>query len=151
MAEKIINARVQTRRDTLANWESENPVLLNGETVIVDTDDGLRKKTGDGTSVFTSLSYDDENVYAELEKVGSTSITEMSANGATINFVRGDGSAGTFTTAFIGTYEEYLQAYKSGGIAVGTIVIITDDADEEASGSTSAVLGVAVLGQMVLQ
>lgn len=149
MAEKFINARVQTRRDTLANWENENPVLLNGETVIVDTDDGLRRKVGDGQTPFADLIYDDELFYSEIEKVGSTSIIEMSAAGSKIDYTFGDGSTGTFTTAFIGTHEEYLQAYNAGQIAIGTIVIITDD--EVNADATSAILGVGILGSMILQ
>lgn len=42
---------------------------------------------------------------------------------------------------FIGTKSEYEEAYKSGRIVNGTIVIINND---------SAVLGTAVLGDMIL-
>jgi hypothetical protein len=49
---------------------------------------------------------------------------------------------------FIGTTAEYNAAEDKGEIPIGSIVIITDD--EEAGSSTSAVLGTAVLGQMIL-
>lgn len=55
---------------------------------------------------------------------------------------------------FIGTYAEYQTAYADGQIPINTFVILTD---EESSGggndsasSTTAMLGYAVLGQMVL-
>lgn len=56
---------------------------------------------------------------------------------------------------FIGTTAEYNAANENGEIAVGSIVIITDDESSSGGGttdtdSTSAVLGVAVLGQMIL-
>jgi hypothetical protein len=59
---------------------------------------------------------------------------------------------------FIGTTAEYNAADANGEIAVGSIVIITDDESSSGGGSggttdtdsTSAVLGVAVLGQMIL-
>lgn len=50
---------------------------------------------------------------------------------------------------FQGTQEEYNVAYKAGRIPNGTIVIIVDDTPET-GGDTTAVLGVAVLGKMVL-
>lgn len=61
MAEKIFKTRIKQRRDTSANWESKNPVLLNGEVIIVDTANGeTRTKTGNGTKTYTQLPFDDE-------------------------------------------------------------------------------------------
>lgn len=48
---------------------------------------------------------------------------------------------------FTGTMSEYEAANKEGKIPVGCIVYITDDSESD----TSAVLGVAVLGSMILQ
>lgn len=61
MATKTMNVRVSGKRDTLANWTSNNPVLLSGEVVqVIMTDGTLRHKTGNGTNTFTQLPYDDE-------------------------------------------------------------------------------------------
>ncbi len=58
---KTFKTRIKQRRDTSANWESKNPVLLNGEVIIVDTANGeTRTKTGDGTKTYTQLPFDDE-------------------------------------------------------------------------------------------
>lgn len=55
------NVRIKHKRDTSANWTSKNPVLLNGEIVIVDTDaGGVRYKVGDGVKTYTQLPFDDE-------------------------------------------------------------------------------------------
>lgn len=55
------NARIQTKRDTSANWETNNPVLLNGEEILVDTNAGeIRKKVGNGTKRYTELPFTDE-------------------------------------------------------------------------------------------
>lgn len=60
---KIFNTRIQNKRDTAANWESRNPVLLNGEMVLVDTSAGeLRIKIGDGVKTYTQLPFTDEKV-----------------------------------------------------------------------------------------
>jgi hypothetical protein len=46
---------IQLRRDTAANWTSQNPVLAVGERGI-ETDTG-KEKSGDGTTHWTSLAY----------------------------------------------------------------------------------------------
>lgn len=62
MSDKI-DARVKHKRDTSANFTSANPVLLNGEIIIVDTDSGeVRTKTGDGVKRYLELPFDDERM-----------------------------------------------------------------------------------------
>lgn len=52
------NVRVQQKRDTEANYTSQNPVLLLNEVVYVDmTAGGIQMKIGDGTSHFNDLPY----------------------------------------------------------------------------------------------
>lgn len=54
MAQKHFDARIQWKRDTSSNWTANNPVLLNGEIIIVDTESGeIRFKIGDGTKTYT--------------------------------------------------------------------------------------------------
>ena len=49
------------KRDTAANWTNHNPVLLNGELILVDTAEGqLRVKIGDGIKTYTQLPFMDE-------------------------------------------------------------------------------------------
>lgn len=60
-AKKTLKTRIKLKRDMSANWEKANPVLLNGETIIVDTaNNETRTKTGDGTKTYTQLPFDDE-------------------------------------------------------------------------------------------
>ena len=55
------NARIKLKRDTSTNWTTNNPILLNGEVVLVDTAAGeLRAKIGDGTKTYTQLPFADE-------------------------------------------------------------------------------------------
>ena len=55
------------------------------------------------------------------------------------------------TKVFIGTEEEYNTAYAEGKIAMGALVIILDGSETEEGGATiSALLGTAILGQMLL-
>ncbi len=50
-----INSLMQQRRDTAANWTSQNPTLLNGE-LGYETDTG-KWKVGTGSAVWTALAY----------------------------------------------------------------------------------------------
>lgn len=61
------NVRVKNKRDTASNWESNNPVLLDGELIIVDTNAGdTRFKIGDGAKTYTQLPFQDETIYNVL-------------------------------------------------------------------------------------
>lgn len=56
------NARIQQKKDTAANWESNNPVLLNGELIFVETSSGETKmKLGDGKSAYSALPFIETN------------------------------------------------------------------------------------------
>lgn len=65
MATKTLNARLPHSRDTSANWTKYDPVLLDGEIIIVDTAEGeVRYKVGNGTKKYSQLPFDDEAVKA---------------------------------------------------------------------------------------
>ena len=60
---KTFSTRIKSKRDTSANWESANPVLLNGEKIIVDTAAGeVREKIGDGVKTYSQLPFTDEKI-----------------------------------------------------------------------------------------
>lgn len=69
------------KRDTASNWEQNNPVLLNGEIIIVDTASGeVRFKIGDGTKLYKQLPFSDEAVRALISaKQDEISLTENKA------------------------------------------------------------------------
>ena len=56
MAKKVIQAQMQQRRDTAAQWAASNPVLLEGELGIV-TDDPNLYKIGDGVTAWNDLKF----------------------------------------------------------------------------------------------
>ena len=49
--------RIQLRRDTAANWASENPVRLEGELGLELDDSRNRMKIGNGTDAWNDLPY----------------------------------------------------------------------------------------------
>lgn len=45
MSTQVINTCIKHKRDTESNWQSKNPILLNGEIILVDMNNGeLRAK-----------------------------------------------------------------------------------------------------------
>lgn len=97
MALYEINGRMKQKRDTAANWEAKNPVILNGEIVLVDTNAGeLRAKIGDGVKKYLQLPFSDE-VLRNL-------ITDK-ANKDDIPTALKNPNAITFTGASTGTYD----------------------------------------------
>ena len=76
MAQRRIDASFLYRRDTAANWEKKNPILLDGERIAVYTNAGaVRYKIGDGVKTYKQLPFDDEPLYnalAEIEQNGGS-------------------------------------------------------------------------------
>lgn len=75
---KTLEGRVKLKRDTSANWTANNPVILNGELILVDTAEGeLRAKIGDGTKTYTQLPFSDEILRNLINnKVSSTDMQD---------------------------------------------------------------------------
>lgn len=71
MAREFLS-RIQNKRDTSANWTKNNPVILNGEIILVDTAEGeLRAKIGDGTKTYTQLPFSDEALKSLINTVAN--------------------------------------------------------------------------------
>jgi len=79
MAVKEFDARTKNKRDTSDNWEANDPVLLDGEIIVVDTASGaVRKKVGNGTSKYSELPFDDDEIRTALK--GSSVEVTLAAN-----------------------------------------------------------------------
>lgn len=69
MAREFLS-RIQNKRDTSANWTKNNPIILNGEIILVDTAEGeLRAKIGDGTKTYRQLPFSDEALKSLINTV----------------------------------------------------------------------------------
>lgn len=92
MNEKILKTRIKQRRDTVANWTKNNPVLLKGEIAIVeDTDGTIRFKVGDGSKTFSALAYTDEKLKAEIATKGNK-LAEAGSETMPV-YIKSDGTA----------------------------------------------------------
>lgn len=67
MPNKIFNIRLRNKRDTEANWEKKDPLILDGETIVVTTASGeTRVKIGDCAKNYTQLPFLDEVLKNEI-------------------------------------------------------------------------------------
>lgn len=90
MATKTLKSRIKMKRDTSANWTKNDPVLLDGEIIIVDTDAGeTRYKIGDGTKKYSQLPFQDE----AIRNLINGKQAKITASG----ILKGDGSGGVST------------------------------------------------------
>jgi hypothetical protein len=68
------------RRDTEANWQSINPIVANGEQIIVDTNSGIKIKIGDGVKHFNELEYIDKPITDVLsQKANKSELNSINA------------------------------------------------------------------------
>ena len=128
---KTFSTRIKSKRDTSANWESANPVLLNGEKIIVDTSAGeVREKIGDGVKTYSQLPFTDEKIRGlitekadevELERLkyyGDKDIVPSSENYFTVNST---GETITGLTDTGKTQTELVIPYKINGVKITTL------------------------------
>jgi hypothetical protein len=85
MAYKVL----QLRRDTAANWTSNDPTLASGE-IGVETDT-LKFKIGDGTTAWTSLGYASVPV-SDFDEAAQDAIGAMIADTNSIDITYTDGT-----------------------------------------------------------
>jgi len=111
----IVDAHMQQKFGTAAEWASENPVLLEGELGI-ETDTGIIK-SGDGKSPWNSLSHPFDGTYVDIDqftdlvnrvialenKVSSTPTTPVESTSYKVAYVaptaRGTGDGSTTANA----------------------------------------------------
>lgn len=87
---------IQTRRDTLANWKLNNPILGDGEQIVVFMPDNSKNfKIGNGTSTFTQLPFTRDFINKLVTKGAYVAGGVQTANGKLITW---QGNSGTPTT-----------------------------------------------------
>ena len=116
MAQKIINARAKNKRDTSANWTANDPVLLDGEIIIVDTADGeVREKIGDGIKTYTQLPFTDEKLRNLLNNHEGDSDIHVTAE---------EKAAWSESDVFIATYGATTNAEMAEALNAGKTVFL---------------------------
>lgn len=103
MADKIISARLKHQRHTNSWWETNNPVLYEGEVGYVSDKNDIYK-VGDGTSDWKTLKFNKidwdnvENAPADYILAGKQTSTSNADGGSNIfTFTKADGTSAEFT------------------------------------------------------
>lgn len=71
-----LQSRIKNKKDTEENWEKANPIILDGEVIVVESSNGeLRFKTGNGITNYIDLPFMDQplrdfSVTTEEEDLG---------------------------------------------------------------------------------
>lgn len=153
MATKTLASRIKMKRDTSANWNTNNPILLNGEIIIVDTEAGeTRYKIGDGVKTYSQLPFQDEyirNLIANKLDKTATAADSTKLNGQLASYYAVDSNVvhknGAETIAGVKTFSGKINAnagaaIKTSGNAilnVETIATTTDYAHIYTSGTSN--------------
>lgn len=151
MATKTLASRIKMKRDTSANWNTNNPILLNGEIIIVDTEAGeTRYKIGDGVKTYSQLPFQDEyirNLIANKLDKTATAADSSKLNGQEASYYAVDSNVvhknGAETIAGVKTFSGKINAnagaaIKTSGNAilnVETVATTTDYAHIYTSGT----------------
>ena len=152
MATKTFNARVQNKRDTSANWTSNDPVLLNGEIIIVDTASGeVRYKVGDGVKKYSQLTFTDEAINTliatkatDSEVVHKAGIEKVSGKKDFTGGVTAKSSGNAILNiGGIATDTDYIYMYVSGGSNAKRPLVLQNDS----TGSGNVGIGTATPSQ----
>lgn len=108
--------RIQFRRDTLAHWTEENPILLDGEMALIATDSTKptvydSKKVGDGIHHFNDL---EMLAYECFQELGNSTLFPMSQDAVTKNISK------TLKLTFTASYQYSTNSFfiKKGQIIV---------------------------------
>ena len=131
MAKKIIQAQMQRRRDTKANWAAQNPVLLSGELGIVSDDPNLYK-VGDGTTAWNALpfrGFDGTLVHT----TGDSETTAMSQKGVTKELAK---LSGETDKKFIGVDTEIKNLKRGEAYVMGESLVLRNYANVQIIGNT---------------
>ena len=121
-----MSTRIRLRRDTAANWTSNNPTLTTGE-MGYETNTG-KFKIGDNTTAWTSLPY---SITAELSEGNLNDLKDVTiTSAANGDFLRWNGTAWindavNLATDTVGSYVASLTA--------GTGITLSNNSGEEAS------------------
>jgi hypothetical protein len=101
-----VQTKIQTRRDTAANWTSTNPTLAAGEMGFET--DTLKFKFGNGSTAWTSLSY-----------VAGVGILSYSAKTTAYTFASGD-EGNIFSMNNAATQQFNIPTDATFNFAIGT-------------------------------
>lgn len=147
MANKTLLAQIKQRSDTAANWTAKDPVLLNGELIIIDTASGeTRFKIGDGEKTFTQLPYTDERIFNNVVtsingQTGDVTLNTSGGSGASVqsDWQQGDSTAMDYIKNKTGGYDAPVSFDITWDGNIEGETVVTFDERTSSSGGTSRI------------
>lgn len=113
---------MQQRKDTAANWVTQNPILANGE--IGEETDTTKFKIGNGSSPWNALVYSNAGTYQSTPVFTSNAYTIQASDAANILFASNAGVAGVIyvptnaSVAFPIQTQIYIQQTGAGQLNI---------------------------------
>ena len=138
MPNKTFNVRLQVKKDTEDNWNTNNPVLLANELIIVETNDlGDRFKIGDGTSTYSELPFQDGNIRELITNIinGTTALPYVAKSGDSMT---GNLNMGSHVITGLGVPVNPTDAVRQQDLET-----LSDEIDGVISGTTPITLPIA--------
>lgn len=135
-------SKIQVRRDTLSNWNANNPVLSSGEIAFVTDENKI--KIGDGASAFTSLDYLEADAYLDSVVMGDDTTgnyveTLIASDGISISGEGTESASVTVTNTGVlslsGTTNEVEVSGSTGNITLSLPTSITVDLVGDVTGN----------------
>ena len=138
-------SKIQVRRDTLSNWNANNPVLSSGEIAFVT--DKNKFKVGNGSSAFSSLPYLQADAYIDSVILGTDTTgnyveTMISGDGINLSGQGSESASVTVTNTGVlslsGTTNEVEVSASTGNITVSLPTTINANTTGTAASLTTA-------------
>ena len=138
-------SKIQVRRDTLSNWNANNPVLSSGEIAFV-TDEN-KFKVGNGSSAFSSLPYLQADAYIDSVILGTDTTgnyveTMISGDGISLSGQGSESASVTVTNTGVlsltGTTNEVEVSASTGNITLSIPTTINANTTGTAASLTTA-------------
>lgn len=140
MPTTTLDARIKFKKDTAANWTSKNPVLLDGERILVVTSAGeIRTKTGDGTKKFTALPYDDEALIDTALSSTSTRSVQNKIIKAALDEKQSK-AISTTATLSASAWSNSAQTVSVSGVTTDSTIIVSPATDSQDAWSKAGIV-----------
>ena len=118
-------SKIQVRRDTLSNWNANNPILSSGEIAFI-TDEN-KFKVGNGSTAFSSLPYLQADAYIDSVILGTDTTgnyveTMISGDGISLSGQGSESASVTVTNTGVlsvsGTANEVEVSASTGSVSI---------------------------------
>lgn len=133
----IWNTRIQQKKDTDANWTSNDPILLENELIVVEMENGeCRFKIGDGVHAYKDLPFLDQSLCDDV--TAAQAAAEQAASSASAAAGSATAAAGSADTASTAAGQAQTAATNAGRSETNAASSASDAEDAKTAAETAA-------------